>query len=106
MEAYNQNLLQDAFFHIDNLKKNLTILKLNYNRNRELVSAIDEILKDCNLIQLIIRSYDNYNFRNFCDIVNCSFKNSDCHGVIIIISKKRYGNNYDRTKMHLLTKIL
>ncbi|MBC7523930.1 MAG: hypothetical protein H7239_05780, partial [Flavobacterium sp.] len=46
MAAYNQDLLQDAAYHLDNHKTNLTRIKLDYNRERELVSFIDQLIKD------------------------------------------------------------
>lgn len=102
MEAYNQDLLHDAFYHLDNLKMNLTKLKLIYNRNRELVDFADGLIKDCEFIQFIIRSYDKHNFRKLCDMVNHSFLNPDCHGVILVIAKKRFENNLDQSKMHYI----
>jgi hypothetical protein len=100
MEPYNQDLLQDAFYHLQNLKFNLTKLKLAYNRDRLIVSYIDDLLKDCELIQLIIQSYDSYNFRLLCNMINNSFSDSNSHGVLAIITKKRLGENYDRGKLN------
>ena len=102
MGAYNQDLLQDAFYHLNNLKSNLTKLKLAYNRDRLIVSYIDDLLKDCELIQLIIQSYDIYSFRNLCNIINNSFSDPNSHGVLAIIPKKRFGENFDRGKLDLI----
>jgi hypothetical protein len=102
MVAYNQNLLQDAFHHLDNLKLKLTKLKLAYNRDRIIVSCIDDLLKDCELIQFIIESYDNHNFRHLCNIINNSFLNPNTHGVHAIITRKRFEHNADRGKFDLL----
>jgi hypothetical protein len=99
MEPYNHDLLQDAFYHLDNLKFKLTELKLEHNRNRELVYFIDDLIKDCDLIQLIIQSYDKHNFRHLCNIVNHSFTNPNCHGVILCIPKKRFARTLDKGKM-------
>lgn len=100
MEPYNQDLLQDAFYHLNNLKSNLTKLKLAYNRDRLIVSYIDDLLKDCELIQLIIQSYDSYNFRLLCNMINNSFSDPNSHGVLAIIPKKRFGENFDRGKLN------
>lgn len=102
MEAYNQNLLQDASYHLDNHKTNLTKLKLAYNRDRELVSFIDQLIKDCDLIELIIKSYDKHNIILLCAMANHSFSNPTCHGVIITIIKKRFTNNLDRGRMNYI----
>lgn len=99
MEAYNQNLLQDASYHLDNLKVNLTKLKLAYNRDRELVAFIDSLIRDCDLILLIINSYDKHNVRLMCNIINHSYMNPNCHGVILCITKKRYNGSIDKGKM-------
>ena len=102
MEPYNQDLLQDAFYHIGNLKFNLTKLKLANNRDRTIVNHIDDLLKDCELIQLIIQSYDSYNFRLLCNMINTSFSDSNSHGVIAIITKKRFEPNIDKSKLNLI----
>jgi len=99
MEAYNQNLLQDASYHLDNLKVNLTKLKLVYNRNRELVAFIDGLIEDCDLILLIINSYDKHSVRLMCNIINLSFINPNCHGMLLSITKKRYVSSLDKGKM-------
>lgn len=100
MAAYNHDLLPDAFYHLDNLKLNLTKLKLAYNRDRQIVSSIDDLLKDCELIQLIIQSYDSHNFRLLCNLINNSFSDTNCHGVLAIITKKCYGEHYDRGRLN------
>jgi hypothetical protein len=102
MEPYNQDLLQDAFYHLDNLKFNLTKLKLDYNRDRVIVTYIDQLLKDCELIQLIIQNYDIYSFRSLCNLINNSFSDPNSHGVLAIIPKKRFGENFDRGKLDLI----
>ena len=102
MEPYNKDLLQDAFYHLDNLKSNLTKLKLAYNRDRLIVSYIDDLLKDCELIQLIIQSYDIYSFRSLCNMINNSFSDPNSHGVLAIIPKKRFGENFDRGKLDFI----
>jgi hypothetical protein len=103
MAAYNQDLLQDAFYHLDNLKLKLTRIKLTSNRDRALVNCIDELLKDCDLIQLIIQSYDVYNFRLLCNIINNSFADINTHGVHAMITRKRYGPNIDKTKLNFIS---
>ena len=75
MVAYSQDLLQDAFYHLDMLKIKQTKVKLAYNRDRAIVNCMDELLKDCELIQLIIQSYDSHNFRYLCNLINHSFSN-------------------------------
>jgi hypothetical protein len=100
MEPYNQDLLQDAFYYLDNLKFNLTKIKLAYNRDRAIVNHIDNLLKDCELIQLIVQSYDSYNFRLLCNMINNSFADPNSHGVLVFIIKKRFGENYDRGKLN------
>lgn len=102
MEEYNQDLLQDVFFHINNLKLKQTKLKLAYNRDRIIVSCIDDLLKDFELIQFIIESYDNHNFRHLCNMINNSFLNPNTHGVHAIITKKRFEHNADKGKFDLL----
>ena len=102
MVAYNQDLLQDAFYHLDMLKIKQTKVKLAYNRDRVIVNCMDELLKDCDLIQLIIQSYDSHNFRYLCNLINHSFSNPATHGVHIIIRKKRFANNTDQGKFDLI----
>lgn len=102
MEPYNKDLLQDAFYHLENLKFNLTKLKLDYNRDRVIVTYVDHLLKDCELIQLIIQNYDIYSFRSLCNLINNSFSDPNSHGVLAIIPKKRFGKNFDRGKLDLI----
>ena len=100
MAAYNQNLLQDAAYHLDNHKTNLTRIKLDYNRERELVTFIDQLIKDCDLIELIIKSYDKHNIMLLCALANHSFSDPSSHGVTITIIKNRFANNLDRGRMN------
>lgn len=102
MAAYNQDFLQDAFFHVDNLKLTLTRLKITYNRDRTIVCCIDKLLYDCELIQLIIQTYDIYNFRYLCNKINNSFINPNSHGVHVVITKKRYGPTIDYGKLEFI----
>lgn len=76
METYNQDLLQDIFYHLDNLKVDLTRLKILYNRERNIVNSVDSLINDCDLIQLILRSYDNNNFRLMCNMINIMLLNN------------------------------
>lgn len=103
MDANNQNLIADAFYHLDILKTDLTRQKILHNRDREFVDTIDKLLSHCELIQLLLKSYDSLNFRLLCNIVNSSFMNPNCHGVTIIIPKKRLANNLDKGKMDYIT---
>ena len=106
MVAYNQDLLQDAFYHLDMLKTKQTKVKLAYNRDRVIVNCMDELLKDCELIQFIIQSYDSYNFRYLCNLINHSFSKPETHGVYIILTKKRFENNADKGKFDLINLAL
>ena len=102
MVAYNQDLLQDAFYHLDMLKIKQTKLKLAYNRDRLIVNCMDDLLKDCELIQLLVASYDNHNFRYLCNLINTAFANPNNHGVHVIITKKRFEYNADKGKFELI----
>lgn len=102
MEAYNQNLLNDVFYHLHNLKQKITHVKLNYNRDRDLVNTVDDLLKTCDLIQFIIQSYDSYNVRHLCNIINNSFADPNSHGIIAIITKKRYADTFDRGRLDFI----
>lgn len=106
MAAYNQDLLQDAFYHLDMLKLKQTKIKLAYNRDRVIVNCMDELLKDCELIQFIIQSYDSHNFRYLCNLINLSFSNPETHGVHVFLIKKRFENNADKGKFDLINLAL
>jgi hypothetical protein len=106
MEALKQNLTQDTFYHLDNLKFNLTKLKLAHDRNRTIVDHIDDLLTDCELIQLIIQSYDNHNFRHVCNVINNYFLDPNIQGVSIVFIKKRYELNIDHGKLVLIKHIV
>ena len=66
------------------------------------ISEDYDLLKDCELIQFIIESYDNHNFRHLCNMINNSFINQNTHGVHAIITKKRFELNADRGKFDLI----
>lgn len=103
MEPYNQDLLQDAFYHLNNLKFNLTKLKLAYNRDRAIVNNIDHLLEVCELILNIIKRYDIHNFRRLCDNINSSFLDPNSHGVLAYIIKKQFAENYRGDRLsHLI----
>jgi hypothetical protein len=99
MEAYNQDLLKDAVYHLDNLKFDLTKLKLAYNRDREIMTYVDGFLYNCDLIQLMIERYDTYNCIRLCNIINNTFLDLNSHGALIFMPKKCFGKDYNRGKM-------
>ena len=102
MEPYNQDLLQDAIYHLHDLELNLTKLKLAYNRDRVIVNYIDHLLKDCELILTIIQRYDVHNFRRLCGNINSSFLDPNSHGLLAYIIKKRFAENYRGDKLNHL----
>jgi hypothetical protein len=102
MEVNNQDLLKDVFYHFNNLNIKLAKIKLTYNRDRVLVDHIEDVLKDCELMQHLIQTYDVYSFRRLCDLINDSFADLNSHGVHVIVTKKSFGPNIDLSKLSLI----
>lgn len=102
MEPFNQDLLQGAFCHLENLKLILTRLQLKHSIDRVTVNDIYDSLHECQFIELNIKSYDNHNFRLLCNSINSSFSDPNSHGVKVFITKKKFGKNFDAGKLSTL----
>lgn len=100
MQVKSQNFVSDALVHLETLKTDLSRLRLDYNRDSSLVYATSKHIESCVLIGQLIKSYDNHNFKSLSNnINNLLLKDSELHGVCILIKKKKHAANFDHSKM-------
>ena len=100
MQTNNQTFISDALGHLNNLKTDFARLQLDYNRDSNLVYATGKYIESCELIQKIIKGYDNHNFKLLSNHINSVLlKDAELHGVLITIRKSKRIDNFDHSKM-------
>ncbi|MCL9805862.1 hypothetical protein NAT51_10035 [Flavobacterium amniphilum] len=62
MQTNNQILISDALSHLNAMKRDFARLRLDYNRDNVLVHATGKHIESCELIEQLIKGYDNHNF--------------------------------------------
>lgn len=100
MEINNQTLISDALSHLSFLKNDFARLRLDYNRDNNLVYSTGKYIESCELIGQLIKGYDNHNFKLLSNKINSVLlKDAELHGVLITIRKNKYSHNFDPSKM-------
>jgi low affinity Fe/Cu permease len=103
MNAENPNLISDVFIHLENLKTDFARLKTDFNKNYFIVYAMDRFATSLVLIEQLIQSYDNRNFKSLTNEVNNILtKDTELHGVFVTIKKSKHNTNFDHSKMALI----
>lgn len=104
MIAYNDILLQDVFLHLAKLKSDFATLKIEFSKNDLLVFAMNDYDKKIELIEQIIKSYDNLNFKNLTNEINkVLIKDEELHRINVIIEKSNFSSSIDKSKTALIT---
>ena len=100
MQTNNQALISDALSHLNFLKNDFARLRVDYNRDNNLVYATGKYIESCELIGRLIKGYDNHNFKLLSNNINSVLlKDSELHGVLITIRKNKHSHNFDPSKM-------
>ncbi|OYU83486.1 MAG: hypothetical protein CFE24_11065 [Flavobacterium sp. BFFFF2] len=107
MSAYNEMILQDVYFHLDKLKGDFAQQKIEYNRNPLIVYAMTDFTQKIHLIEQIVKSYDNHNFKLLTNKINeVLLKDPELQGVQVIIKKSNNINCFDASKTALITHLI
>ena len=105
--SYNGKLLQDVFFHFAKLKGDFARHKIENNKNLLLVYAMNDFNEKIELIEEIIKSYDNHNFKSLTNEINLVFLNDpELHRVNVIITKGKYLPQIDKSKTALIIQTI
>jgi hypothetical protein len=100
MQSDNQIYISDALSHLSDLKTNFARLRLNYNRDNTIVYNTGKYIESCELIEQLIKGYDNHNFKLLSNNINSVLlKDTELHGVLITIKKSKHVHNFDHSKM-------
>ncbi|MEO8517188.1 MAG: hypothetical protein ABI426_10600 [Flavobacterium sp.] len=100
MQSDNQKLISDALSHLNALKTDFARLRLDYNRDNTIVYNTGKYIESCELIEQLIKGYDNHNFKLLSNNINSVLlKDSELHGVLITIKKSKHTHNFDHSKM-------
>ena len=100
MQINNQKNISDALSHLNVLKTDFARLRLDYNRDNTLVYRTGKYIESCELIEQLIKGYDNHNFKLLSNNINSVLlKDVELHGVLIIIRKSKHIDNFDHSKM-------
>ena len=100
MQINNQVLISDAIGHLNCLKNDFARLRLDYNRDNNIVNSTGKFIESCELIGQLIKGYDNHNFKLLSNNINSVLlKDSELHGVLITIRKNKHSHNFDPSKM-------
>lgn len=95
--------LDDVFFHTSELKTNLSRLILDNNKNSSLVYTCNSFLQKTELIENIIRIYDNLNLKKIHNEVNkVIFDNPEIHCVNIVLKRDCFNSKFDYSKSVLI----
>jgi hypothetical protein len=85
---------------LDVLKTDFSRLRLDYNRDPTLLYAMGRYIDSCELIGQLIKGYDNYNLKSLSNCINSVLlRDSELHGVLVTIKKKKNLENFDYSKM-------
>ena len=104
MQNDNQIYISDALSHLSGLKTDFARLRLDYNRDKQLVYTIEKYIESCELIGQLIKGYDSHNFKLLSNNINSVLlKDAELHGVLITIKKSKHVNNFDHSKMASIT---
>lgn len=104
MLAKSTIVLDDVFYHLNNLKTDYTKLKIEFNKDQYLVHAMNKLVQEIELIELIIKSYDNYNLKVLTNEINIALlSDPELHCVNIIVKKKAFLDHLDKSKTALIT---
>ena len=100
MQSDNQIYISDVLNHLNDLKTDFARLRLDYNRDKQLVYSIGKYIESCELIEQLIKGYDNHNFKLLSKNINSVLlKDAELHGVLITIKKSKHTHNFDHSKM-------
>ena len=100
MQMNNQKNISDALSHLSDLKTNFARLRLDYNRDNNMVYNTGKYIESCVLIEQLIKGYDNHNFKLLSNNINSVLlKDTELHGVLITIKKSKHTYNFDHSKM-------
>ena len=100
MQMNNQKNISDALNHLNDLKTNFARLRLYYNRDNNMVYNTGKYIESCELIEQLIKGYDNHNFKLLSNNINSVLlKDTELHGVLITIKKSKHTHNFDHSKM-------
>jgi hypothetical protein len=100
MQTDNQTYISDALSHLDVLKTDFSRLRLDYNRDSILVYAMGRYIDSCELIGQLIKGYDNHNLKLLSSCINSVLlRDSELHGILVTIKKKKNLENFDHSKM-------
>lgn len=102
-EVTYQKMAVDVFYHLELLKTDLARIKLNWNTDSHLAFAINKCNDSCEIIENLIRRYDNHNFRKLTGLINeVLINNSELHGVNVLVKKEQKLPNFDYSKVALI----
>jgi hypothetical protein len=107
MNAYNDIVLQDVFFHLSKLKGDFAKLKIENNRNQLLVFAMNDFTNKIELIEQIIKSYDSHNFKSITNKINSVLLGDpELHCVNVNIKKSKFLSQIDKSKTALIIHLI
>jgi hypothetical protein len=99
----NPKQLEDVFYHTQELKTDLARFLLENNRNAMIVYACNSFNQKIELIEKIIKSYDNTNLKLLYNKINLMIiENPELHGVQINLKRACFISQYDRTKVGII----
>lgn len=107
MKANNEIILQDVFFHLSNLKSDFARHKIENNKNRFSVYAMNDFINKIELIEQIIKSYDNYNFKSLANKINLILLSDlELNCINVIIKKSNFLPQIDKSKTALIVHMI
>lgn len=101
------NNLTDVFFHLGKLKSDMTRHIIDNNKDQFLVSVLIDFTKTIDLIEVIIKSYDNQNLKSLTNSINSVLlSDPELHCVTVVIKKKKFLPGIDNSKNALILHLI
>jgi hypothetical protein len=91
--------LQDVHFHLANLKTDFARIIIDYNKNPSIVFAMESLTAKASLVEQIVKTYDNKNFKSLSNEINSILlTDNELHGINVQIYKQAKGCKIDFAK--------
>ena len=102
-EVTYQKMATDVFYHLELLKTDLARVQLNWNNDYHLALAMNKFNDSCEIIENLIRRYDNNNFRKLTRLINeVLINDTELNGVNVLVKKEQKLSNFDYSKVALI----
>ena len=107
MHANNEFILQDVFFHLAKLKSDFARHEIENSKNQLTVYAMNDFSNTIDLVEQIVKSYDNHNLKSLTNNINAVLLNDpELHCVNVVIKKAKFLSQINTSKTALIIHLI